>query len=77
MNDKLRPYAQWRKSSYSNNGGACVEVAVSHDASRAEHGAEDRSLYLVRDSKDIHGPILGFSRAGWGAFRTALKNGDL
>lgn len=39
----------WFKSSYSDNGGTCVEVA----ANLAAHG-----VVPVRDSKDPDGPIL-------------------
>ncbi|MHC3464635.1 DUF397 domain-containing protein, partial [Streptomyces flavovirens] len=45
--DSLR----WFTSSYSNNGGACVEVAVNLAASRG--------VVPVRDSKDRGGPVLG------------------
>ena len=57
----------WRKSSYSgSNGGACVEVAMLPEDSRA-----------VRDSKDPGGPKLGFSREEWRAFTTSIKRGEL
>jgi hypothetical protein len=52
--------AAWRKSSYSGNGGNCVEVA---DNLVAEHG-----IVLVRDSKDPSGPILTFTSSEWVAF---------
>jgi len=54
--------AAWRKSTYSNNGGACVEVA---DA------APD--LVAVRDSKDPDGPKLAFTPVQWTAFTTTIK----
>ncbi|MFF0887788.1 DUF397 domain-containing protein [Streptomyces sp. NPDC003456] len=39
---------QWRKSSYSSDqGGQCLEVAETPEATVA-----------VRDSKDPHGPVL-------------------
>lgn len=58
--------AQWRKSSYSGgNGGACVEVAVLRDGSRA-----------VRDSKDPDGPKLSFAPDEWRAFTAAMKAGE-
>jgi hypothetical protein len=57
----------WRKSSYSgSNGGACVEVAVLPEDSRA-----------VRDSKDPGGPKLRFSREEWRAFTTCVKRSEL
>jgi Domain of unknown function (DUF397) len=44
----------WRKASYSSNGGAnCVEVASGH------------SRVLVRDTTDRTGPMLAFSSAAW------------
>jgi hypothetical protein len=51
----------WRKSSYSGNGGGeCVEVT---NADRV----------LVRDSKDQAGPVLGFTAETWAGFTAALK----
>jgi hypothetical protein len=59
--------AGWRKSSYSGgNGGDCVEVA------RKLPG-----IVAVRDSKDRSGLVLSFPPAGWEAFTTALKSGEL
>jgi uncharacterized protein DUF397 len=55
--------AAWRKSSYSNNGGACVEVATNVPG-----------VVAVRDSKDPSGPSLAFSAASWQAFIRALKD---
>jgi hypothetical protein len=58
---------RWRKSSYSGNGGGnCVEVAC--DPPRA---------VAVRDSKDLHGPVLTIDSAGWRAFIAAVKAGRL
>ena len=53
--------AAWRKSSYSNPSGNCVETARLP----AERVA-------VRDSKRP-GPVLIFSRGEWGAFMTAVR----
>jgi hypothetical protein len=50
----------WRKSSYSGNGGQCVEVA-----------ATDR--VMVRDTKDRQGPMLRFSADAWKAFADRVK----
>lgn len=50
----------WRKSSYSGNNGACVEVAATSAGVAA------------RDSKDPHGPILRFDRRRWTSFLTHL-----
>jgi hypothetical protein len=54
----------WRKSSYCNNS-ACVEVACVKD------------YVLVRDSKDLSGPILKFSVPEWRAFVAGVHHGEL
>ncbi|MYR70007.1 MULTISPECIES: DUF397 domain-containing protein, partial [unclassified Streptomyces] len=41
---------RWFKSSYSNNGGDCIEVAVNL--------ATSRGVVPVRDSKDPLSPVL-------------------
>ncbi|MFI2234964.1 DUF397 domain-containing protein [Streptomyces chrestomyceticus] len=41
---------RWVKSSYSNNGGDCIEAATNLVASRG--------VVPVRDSKDPNGPVL-------------------
>jgi hypothetical protein len=56
--------AVWRTSSYTNNGGACVEVADNQPG-----------VVAVRDSKDRRGQILAFSREDWRAFVRAIKDG--
>jgi hypothetical protein len=58
--------AAWRKSTHSNNGGACVEAATNLPA-----------IVAVRDSKDRHGPALTFTRAQWASFITTLKTGRI
>ncbi|MFE3552348.1 DUF397 domain-containing protein [Streptomyces kronopolitis] len=50
----------WIKSSYSNNGGACLEWAPEHAAA---HG-----VVPVRDSKTPHGPALAFPAQQWSHF---------
>lgn len=52
---------RWRKSSYSDNGGNCVELG----------GA--RSGVLVRDTQDRQGPVLAFSPAAWRSFADQVK----
>ena len=47
----------WRKSSRSNAGGNCVEVARLDDETIG-----------VRDSKNPDGVVLRFTRAEWAAF---------
>ncbi|WP_432197024.1 DUF397 domain-containing protein [Streptomyces sp. bgisy027] len=51
----------WRKSTYSDDAGTCVEVAC--DALRVS----------VRDSKGRHGSILKFSEGTWRAFVSSLE----
>jgi hypothetical protein len=52
---------RWRKSSYSGNGGDCVEVA-DHD-----------NHLMVRDSKNLDGAKLAFTMASWRAFTAKVK----
>ena len=58
--------AVWRKSSYSNNGGACVEVADNLPG-----------VVAVRDSKDRSGPLLLFAEGQWEQFIDAIQAGEL
>ncbi len=53
--------AAWRKSTYSNNGGNCVEVACMPN------------LVAVRDSNDPDGPKLSFTPKQWMAFTSSVK----
>jgi hypothetical protein len=51
---------RWRKSSYSGTGNdSCVEVAFAE-------------AVRVRDSKNVGGPVLGFSETAWRAFAAGL-----
>lgn len=50
----------WRKSSYSESAGDCVEA-------RVEHG----TVY-VRDTKDRTGPVLAFSVEAWRQFLACI-----
>jgi hypothetical protein len=54
--------AAWRKSTRSNAGGDCVEVADNLPGTVA-----------VRDSKDPAGPALTFAPTAWQTFVTDLK----
>jgi hypothetical protein len=56
----------WFKSSYSNNGGDCVEVSASIPG-----------VVPVRDSKDPAGPALTFPAEGFASFVQAVKSGAL
>ncbi|MFH8555466.1 DUF397 domain-containing protein [Streptomyces celluloflavus] len=60
---------RWFKSSYSNNGGTCVEWAPASTSST--------SAVPVRDSKDPHGPVLVIAPAAWSAFVAGIKAGEL
>ncbi|AUA13733.1 DUF397 domain-containing protein [Streptomyces sp. SID8382] len=59
---------RWYKSSYSNNGGQCIEVAANLVASRG--------VVPVRDSKDPHGPALMFDPTAWSSFVSAIRRGE-
>lgn len=55
---------QWRKSSYSNAGNQCVEVArIGGDVA-------------VRDSKNPGGGHLAFSAAEWQVFLGSVRRGN-
>ncbi len=52
----------WRKSTYSSNGGeTCVETA------------SDAGNVLVRDTTNRGGGALAFSAAAWSAFLGSVK----
>ena len=61
MTDTDLSRAEWRKSSYSSQNGACVEVATNLPGAVA-----------IRDSKDPGGPVLHIPAAGWRAFLRVL-----
>jgi hypothetical protein len=58
----------WRKSSRSNNGGNCVEVAMNLRATTGH--------ILLRDSKNPDGPIHRFTEAEWAAFIGGVQDGE-
>ncbi|MET7509735.1 DUF397 domain-containing protein [Streptomyces albidoflavus] len=58
---------RWFKSSYSANGGQCVEVA----ADLVAHG-----VVPVRDSKVQSGPVLALPATSFSAFVAGIKAGD-
>ena len=55
------PRAAWRTSSYSNNGGNCVEIAAAS------------GVVGVRDTKACAGAVLAFSPRAWERFASDLK----
>lgn len=57
--------ASWRTSSYSQDGGACVEAAFLPDGGVA-----------LRHSKDPAGPVLRYTRPEWQAFVRGVKGGE-
>ncbi|MFD4024914.1 DUF397 domain-containing protein [Streptomyces sp. NPDC058576] len=59
---------QWVKSSYSDNGGTCVEWAPTT--------ASATGIVPVRDSKNPGGPALSFPAAAFAAFVAGLQAGD-
>ncbi|WP_435105334.1 DUF397 domain-containing protein [Nocardiopsis synnemataformans] len=54
----------WRKSSYSSNTGACVEVA------------DTGSSVYVRDTQNRPLGHLTFSTSGWSALLSSLRGDD-
>ncbi|MEE1784142.1 DUF397 domain-containing protein [Streptomyces sp. SP17BM10] len=57
--------AHWLKSSFSQQGGDCIEVAPGFTG-----------VMPVRDSKDPNGPALLFSPTAWQSFITAVNAGE-
>jgi len=56
----------WRKSSFSGNGGECVEVGQTADGT-----------VLVRDTKDHgSGPVHRYTAGEWRAFVAGVKAGE-
>jgi hypothetical protein len=51
----------WRKSSFSGNGGECVEVGQVRDA------------VAVRDTRDRDGAMVRFTPDAWGKFAEQVK----
>ncbi|MFI6699285.1 DUF397 domain-containing protein [Streptomyces sp. NPDC050509] len=58
---------RWFKSSYSDNGGACVEVATNL--------ATTHDTVPVRDSKNPQGPALALTPGTWAAFLGGVQQG--
>ena len=54
----------WRKSTRSGAAGHCVEVA------------DAPATVLVRDSKDVTGPVLSFGRSDWAGFIAGVRAGE-
>ncbi|MGW4804751.1 DUF397 domain-containing protein [Kitasatospora sp. NPDC004272] len=60
--------AEFRSSSYSDNGGQCIQPAINLHAARG--------IVPVRDSKDQGGPVLVFPAPAWAAFCAATAAGE-
>ncbi|MEU3266207.1 DUF397 domain-containing protein [Streptomyces bacillaris] len=58
---------RWFKSSYSNNGGNCIEVAANLAASCG--------IVPVRDSKSVDGPVVGVRTAAFSSFVAGVQAG--
>lgn len=58
---------RWFKSSYSSNGGDCIEVAVNFAATRGN--------VPVRDSKAVDGPVITVPTTAFAAFVAGVQGG--
>ncbi|MEV4238676.1 DUF397 domain-containing protein [Nocardia sp. NPDC049737] len=58
--------ARWFKSSHSQGGSDCVEVAFLAEGHIG-----------IRDSKNPTGPALAFTPSEWDAFTAGVNNGEL
>ncbi|MGH3847446.1 MAG: DUF397 domain-containing protein [Pseudonocardiaceae bacterium] len=59
------PDTQFRKSSYSDDHQACVEVAVTPEDGR-----------WLRDTKDRTKPAHYYTSTGWRTFVQGVKDGE-
>lgn len=58
-------FGPWWRSSYSNGGDNCVEIAFSRDG-----------WVGLRDSKDSSLPPRVFTRGEWAAFLAGAREGE-
>ncbi|MFD8058968.1 DUF397 domain-containing protein [Streptomyces cyaneofuscatus] len=58
---------RWFTSSYSDNGGDCVQLAVNLVASQG--------IVPVRDSKCVDGPVVDVRTAAFSAFVAGVQAG--
>jgi Domain of unknown function (DUF397) len=69
----------WRKASYSNGSGECVEVGLWRKASYSNGQgncvelADGTSVVLVRDTKNRDGGTLVFTANAWRAFARSFR----
>ncbi|MFD4233697.1 DUF397 domain-containing protein [Streptomyces sp. NPDC058542] len=59
---------RWYTSSYSDNGGQCVQVATNL--------ATPHGIVPVRDSKNVSGPALTIPATAFTAFVAGVRAGD-
>lgn len=64
MGKEQQAAPDWRKSSRSQGGANCVEVATSSEA------------VAMRDSKDPDGPKLTFEAQSWRDFVAGIRTGE-
>lgn len=78
-------YTSWRKSSYSNSSGNCVEVAsaswrkssYSDGTGNCVEVASPDRVVAVRDTRQAsHGPLLKFNDAAWRRFLVEIKSSN-
>ncbi|MEV0279633.1 DUF397 domain-containing protein [Streptomyces sp. NPDC050610] len=62
------PTPHWFKSSYSNNGGNCIEIATNL--------ADTHRAIPIRDSKNPRGPVITVPPNAWNAFITFAAERD-
>jgi hypothetical protein len=67
----------WHTSSYSSNGGDCVEIgwrtsSYSNGGDACVEVAPAPDAVLVRDSKNRTGPTLTIPSSAWRAFLTTV-----
>ncbi|MER5260775.1 DUF397 domain-containing protein [Actinosynnema sp. NPDC002837] len=76
-------WSEWRKSTRSNGGGACVEVAVWRKSSRSNgtgacvEVAVSADAFRVRDSKNTAGPALTFGGRAMAIFLAGVKRDNV
>ncbi|MFF5877264.1 DUF397 domain-containing protein [Streptomyces californicus] len=58
---------RWFKSSYSSNGGNCIEVAANLAAARG--------VVPIRDSKVAGGPVVTVPATAFAAFVAGVQGG--
>jgi hypothetical protein len=58
-------FGVWRKSTFSDGGDNCVEVAMTTDGTVG-----------VRHSKNPAGPVLSFTAAEWAAFTNGVRSNE-